>query len=251
MKIFFMCAVVLFTTVNCFSQVAKIKGIQKKTDTTQRAMTSNTVLPKNNNSIPAASQNTNTEKAKPNTEITKTPAETKKNNIVVVKETKVAVPDDMSKASLLDAFIYVSTGTTHILGTGINDNKDPDTHWSCGIFDQSDRPITSFHDDSNSDEYPSGYITPALKMHIDNAANFGDFSNGGRLHINIAPNGHDTWNISQFVIVLDFQNPRIAQRINWNNISLSQDKRDIDLSFYYDGKNFRPRNDPGPKIPHQ
>ncbi len=152
---------------------------------------------------------------------------------------------------MLDAFIYVSTGTTHILGTGINDNKDPDTHWSCGIFDQSDRPITSFHDDSNSDEYPSGYTTPALKMHIDNAANFGDFSNGGRLHINIAPNGHDTWNISQFVIVLDFQNPRIAQRINWNNISLSQDKRDIDLPFYYDGKSFRPRNDPGPKIPHQ
>jgi hypothetical protein len=36
---------------------------------------------------------------------------------------------------------------------------------------------------------------------------------------------------------LDFLNPNSAQKISWQGFRLSQDKRDIDLYFMYDGKN--------------
>jgi hypothetical protein len=156
----------------------------------------------------------------------------------------ITIKVDSAKASLFDAFITVETGisaSTFPISSG--SNKDADTHWSCGIFDQNERPISSFHDDSNSDEYTEASITGPLKMHIDNAAIFGDFSNGGHLHINIAPNGNDTWDIDNFKLTIDFLNPKITKTIEWKRgISLSQDKRDIDLYFVYDGKNFVPRS---------
>uniref|UniRef100_UPI0035BBF1EE hypothetical protein n=1 Tax=Mucilaginibacter sp. TaxID=1882438 RepID=UPI0035BBF1EE len=104
-----------------------------------------------------------------------------------------------------------------------------------------EKPITRFHDDSDNDEYEQGSTTGPLKMHVDNAAVFGDFSNRGHVHINIAPNGNDTWSIVQFSLSLDFLDPKTSQKITWGSMTLSQDKRDVDLYFYYDGNQFVPR----------
>lgn len=135
---------------------------------------------------------------------------------------------DSSKAQLLDVFIQILNGY---------DGKDHDTHWSTGLFDQHDNPISSFHDDSNTDEYVGGTWVGSLKMHSDRAATFGDFANAGRFHINIAPNGNDTWQFG-FFVTLDFINPKFSKTISWGNVTVSQDKRDADLFFAYDGSNF-------------
>jgi hypothetical protein len=166
-------------------------------------------------------------------------ATAEKNHVVPVSGPTGSASPNYSKATLLDAFVTVSTGfSAQTFPVTSGENKDPDTHWSCGIFDQNGRPITSFHDDSNNDEYAQGSITGPLQMHIDNSAVFGDFANGGRIHINIAPNGNDTWGITNFVLAIDFQNPSISQRIAWSSgFEMTQDKRDIDLYFKYDGKN--------------
>jgi hypothetical protein len=232
---------VLLLANNSFAQTPQKSQMAKKKDSIPPMLVEKTVIT-NPNLVTASSVN-----AKPKTAVLEVknsnlastyekPIE--KTSIVPVKETRVPVPPNFSKASLLDAFVTVSTGTslqTFPVTSGYN--KDPDTHWSCGIFDQNGRPITSFHDDSNSDEYAQGSVTGPLQMHIDNSAMFGDFSNGGHLHINIAPNGNDTWGITSFVLAIDFQNPTIAQRITWPGFIMSQDKRDIDLYFMYDGKN--------------
>lgn len=160
-------------------------------------------------------------------------------NLVPAKPATVTPPaPNILQAKLLDAFVTVSTGQSAVaVITTANYNKDPDTHWSCGTFDVNGRPVSSFHDDSNTDEYPEGSVNGPLQMHIDNPAVLGDFATNGHLHINIAPNGNDTWQISAFTLALDFQNPSLSQKISWSNITLSQDKRDIDLYFLWDGKN--------------
>ena len=140
---------------------------------------------------------------------------------------------DYKNASLIDVYITVVTNGIHELGVR-DDNKDPDTHWSCGIFDQYDNDVTSFHDDSDHDEYVNG-STKKLQMHVDKNAVMGDFENIGRLHINIAPNGNDTWIISNFTITLDFGNPKTQQSLTWKNLVLSQDHADQDLYFHFDG----------------
>ena len=76
---------------------------------------------------------------------------------------------------------------------------------------------------------------------MDNSVLFSQFGNGGHVHINIAPNGNDTWDIAQFTLTLDFVNPKLSQTITWPDITLSQDHRDADLYFIYDGQNFVPR----------
>ncbi len=225
---------------NSFSQASPKKQMPKK-DSIPGILVEKTVITQTN--LVRASEVT----TKPKSEVLDTKNSnlastyekpTVKTTIVPLKETRVPPPPNFSKASLLDAFVTVSTAVaapTFPISSG--DNKDPDTHWSCGIFDQNGRPITSFHDDSNSDEYSEGSITGPLQMHIDNSAVFGDFANGGHIHINIAPNGNDTWGIAKFVLAIDFQNPTISQRITWPGFLMSQDKRDIDLYFMYDGKN--------------
>ena len=234
---------VLFLTTNIFSQIPQKKEMQKaKTDTIPKVMVAKTVLPKTNIVKTPATTNTSKptvlETQKSNSAITAAPITGKKTKIIVINEKRIPIPPDLSKASLLDAFVSVSTGYTNPAVIMLsNYNKDPDTHWSCGIFDQNERPITSFHDDSNTDEYPENSTAGPLKMHIDNTAVFDDFSTDGHIHINIAPNGNDTWSITNFTLTLDFINPNITQKLTWTNIELSQDKRDIDLSFYYDGKN--------------
>jgi len=60
------------------------------------------------------------------------------------------------------------------------------------------------------------------------------------IHVNIAPNGNDTWGTTKFVLVIDFQNPNSTQTISWDGFRLSEDKRDIDFYFKYDGKNLVP-----------
>jgi hypothetical protein len=129
-----------------------------------------------------------------------------------------------------------------VIKTGNNsgDNKDPDTHWSFGLIDNNGNPIASFHDDSNNDPYSDGTTTGKLYLIKQNAAIFGSFvqtgnaSYGGRIHINIAPNGHDTWNIDGFTLFLNFTGPTTSQQLTWNHIGLSENKRDVDLTFHYD-----------------
>ena len=147
------------------------------------------------------------------------------------------VPLSLAKAYITDAFISVTTGGANMMLTGTNDNKDPDTHWSCGVFDQNETDITSFHDNSNKDEYANG-SKRVLKMKADKTALFGDFENSGHVHINIAPVGNDTWFISDYTLTLDFLEPKNTQKITWTNIKLDQDNRNVDLYFYYDGNNF-------------
>ena len=105
------------------------------------------------------------------------------------------------------------------------DNKDRDTHWSCGVFDQNEKQVTDFHDNSDNDEYIAGSTTGPLKMNMDNSVLFSQFGNGGHVHINIAPNGNDTWEIAKFTLTLDFVNPKLSQTISWPAITLSQDHR--------------------------
>jgi hypothetical protein len=176
--------------------------------------------------------------AKPNSEV----SVTRNPNLAPAKPTVVpgSIPPqpNILKATLLDAFVTVTTGTSsQTFPVTSGDNKDPDTHWSCGVFDQNGRPITSFHDNSDNDEYVQGSVTGPLQMHIDNPAVLGDFATNGHLHINIAPNGNDTWGITRFVLALDFQNPSLSQKITWPGFTLTQDTRDIDLYFLWDGRN--------------
>lgn len=233
MKPIFLCLSILLLGTNAFSQIPQKRNMQKaKSDTIPKVMVAKTVLPKTNIVKTPATTNTSKptvlETQKSNSAITAAPITGKKNKIIVINETRVP---DYSRSSLLDAFFTLETGTC------LSCNKDADTHWSCGIFDQNGRPVASFHDDSNTDEYAEGSTTGPLKMHIDNAAIFGDFANGGHLHINIAPNGNDAWRMAYFTVAFDFLNPKFSQQLTWFGIDLGQDKRDIDLSFYYDGKN--------------
>jgi len=238
---------------NSFSQVsyALKKELAKKKDSVPPVLYEKTVVTQAK-LAPAASVN-----AKPKTETTvaqnpnlvnasivntrpKTDILLTKNpNLVPVKPVVVPPPaPNMLNAKLLDAFVTVGTGYAAVgLISHSGYNKDPDTHWSCGTFDQNGRPVSSFHDDSDNDEYPEGSVNGPLQMHIDNSAVLGDFATNGHIHINIAPNGNDTWQISSFTLALDFQNPSLSQKLSWSNITLSQDKRDIDLYFLWDGKN--------------
>lgn len=129
------------------------------------------------------------------------------------------------------SYVYVKTGNNS------GDDKDPDTHWSFGVYDANGNSVASFHDNSNNDPYSNGTTTGHLYLAKQKQATFGDFMNGGRVHINIAPNGHDTWNMDEFTLYLNFSNPSITQKLTWPGINLNQDKRDIDLTFHYDKNN--------------
>ena len=160
------------------------------------------------------------------------------NVIAAPKSTKQPIPD-YKNATLVDALITVTTGKNYSVndvGFVSDDNKDGDTHWSCGTFDQANTDITSFHDNSDHDVYNRGSVKN-LQMTVDKVAKMSDFSNIGRYHINIAPNGNDTWNISEVTITMDFDNPKSQQKLTWKNLHLTQDRRDVDMYFHFDGTN--------------
>ncbi len=132
-------------------------------------------------------------------------------------------------------------------GNNSGDDKDPDTHWSFGVFDSNENSVASFHDDSNNDPYSDGTTTKSLYLVQEKRAIFGDFvankkisgvDASGRIHINIAPNGHDTWNIDQFTINLNFVFPDgltvKSQQLTWPGIRMSESNRNVDLLFKYD-----------------
>jgi hypothetical protein len=242
-KCFSLIALMLGVTVNSFSQtsVQKKQAEQKKANTKTPTAVINPVVKKD--TLAKATTKTQPKTAAVNPVIRQ--KTTTKESTLPVRKTlqnnsnqNITIKVDSAKASLFDAFITVETGITFSTIPGSNANKDDNTHWSCGIFDQNDKPVASFHDDSNSDEYEQGSITGPLKMHMDNTATFGDFINEGHIHINIAPDGNDTWGISKYTLTLHFVNPKCEKKLTWYNITLSQDKRDIDLYFYYNGKNF-------------
>lgn len=143
---------------------------------------------------------------------------------------------DYKNATLVSAYVTVVTGVSDGGTVNKDDNKDDDTHWSCGTFDQSNTDVTSFHDNSDHDEYGFG-SRKVLQMKIDKTAVMADFESIGRLHINIAPNGNDTWKIYEFTLTMNFDNPKSQQNIKWKDIVLSQNHTDADLYFYFNGKN--------------
>jgi hypothetical protein len=244
-------SVVLLIANSAFSQVPQKSQMAKKKDSVRPVFVEKTLVP-TPKLVPAS---TLSPKPKEETSVLTNPnlvagsvvnakpksdvSVVKNPYLVPVKPATVTPPaPNILNAKLLDAFVTVSTGQSAptVISTS-NYNKDPDTHWSCGTFDQNGRPITSFHDDSNNDEYAEGTIAGPLQMHIDNPAVLGDFATNGHIHINIAPNGNDTWQIAGFTLALDFQNPSLSQKLSWPTFILSQDKRDIDLYFLWDGKN--------------
>lgn len=211
MKTIFLSLVITLATHHCFSQIPTKKQIPAQpTYNTQKVSESKTQAPKETIVLPEAS--------------------TRKAGTKIIPGSKYSIQPkpDYAKATLVDTYIYVTTGGS------TSNNKDADTHWSCGTFDQVGNSITSFHDDSNHDAYGSG-SKKTLQMKIDRVAALGDFQNLGRLHINIASNGNDTWIISEFTLVMDFDNPKLQQKLTWYNVGLNQDHADIDLYFHFDG----------------
>lgn len=135
------------------------------------------------------------------------------------------------KISPNSSYAYVKTANNS------GDNKDGDTHWSFGLIDNNGNHIASFHDNSNNDLYNSGTTTGHLVLVSEKSATFGNFLTGGRIHLNVAPNGHDTWNIDEFTAFLNFISPDgitiKTQKLTWTHINLSEGKRDVDLGFKY------------------
>lgn len=243
--IFISLSILLTTATSSFSQIPQKREMQKKPDTLLKAKIADTTLYQKNMIKTSPVNHTLVENtvAPKNTNDLKSPV--KKENIASVGPSNMQPGKAM--ASLFDIFMTIQTGTGS--GDGVlitsGDNKDHDTHWSCGVFDfdqnGNEKQVTDFHDNSDNDEYAWGSITGPLKMNMDNSVLFSQFSNGGHVHINIAPNGNDTWGITRFTLTLDFVNPKLSQAITWENISLSQDHRDVDLYFIYDGQNLVPR----------
>ncbi len=126
------------------------------------------------------------------------------------------------------------------------DGKDKDTHYTLELFNSNNQEAAMYVNNSNSDEYakyesnavqmtagtPTGKIIykGSLPLPEMRAPVLADFSNGGRIHISIAPNGHDTWNIQNFKVTLTFQGQK-PHTIQWSSKTLSQDTRDKDLLF--------------------
>ena len=86
---------------------------------------------------------------------------------------------------------------------------------------------------------PTGEIKQvgSLPLSVTREAYVSDFSgNGGIVKILIAPNGHDTWKISNFSLTMYFNNdPSSPRKITWNGFTVSQDSRTKVLEF---DKNF-------------
>ncbi len=240
--IFLFIAILPGMIMNSFSQtsVQKKQAEQKKASTKTPTAVINPVVKKD--TLAKATTKTQPKTAavnpvirqKTTTKASTLPVKTLQSNTSQNMTIKV----DSAKATLNNVYFSLETGL-HVGKLFANSyNKDPDTHWSCGLFDQNENPITSFHDDNDNDEYAEMSTTGPLKMHMDNTATFGDFIDEGHIHINVAPKGNDTWGIGEYTLTLDFVNPKCEKKLTWYNITLSQDKRDVDLYFYYDGKNF-------------
>ena len=129
-----------------------------------------------------------------------------------------------------------------------DDGKDKDTHYTLELFNSNNQEAAMYVNNSNSDEYAkyeSNPVemtagTPTGKMILKGSLPLpemrppvlADFSNGGRIHISISPNGHDTWKIQNFKVTLTFQGQK-PHTIQWSSKTLSQDTRDKD--FLFDG----------------
>ena len=104
------------------------------------------------------------------------------------------VNPDNTSAALSDEYFSLNNET----------DKAATLHYSCILFDKNNRQIASFNDKGSHDEYSAGSQISNLKMQNGNAATFGDFSNGGRLHITIEAKGNENWKISVLKLTLEF-----------------------------------------------
>jgi hypothetical protein len=131
------------------------------------------------------------------------------------------VNPDNASAALSDEYFSLNNETV----------KAANMHYSCILFDKNNRQIASFNDKGSQDEYSAGSEIAALKMQNGNAATFGDFSKGGRLHITIESKGNESWKISVLKLTLEFLNPSLTQNLSWKEIDLSTGKKEVDLFF--------------------
>ncbi len=127
-----------------------------------------------------------------------------------------------------------------------DDGKDRDTHYTLELFNSNGQQAAMYVNNSNTDEYAANESDPvqmtagtptgeikyqgSLPLPVMRAPVLNDFSNGGKLHISITPNGHDTWKIQTLTLTLNFQNQK-PKTITWSGKTLSQDSRDKDLMF--------------------
>ena len=166
-------------------------------------------------------------------------------------------------AKLKTVFVTFTTGS---------DGKDNDTHYNMFLYggNAGTRNNYNGYDNypqtvNNAEPFIAGYKTGPLNVVFGtgqantNAMPFnaylGGFSgadntlygksldmvyfvnHGGIFHMQIYPNGNDTWNISNLALQLNFDGG-ITQTINWKNITVSQNSTQITL--YFDGT-FKPK----------
>ncbi len=127
-----------------------------------------------------------------------------------------------------------------------DDGKDKDTHYTLELFNSKGQEAAIYVNNSNTDEYakyepepiemtagtPTGEtkLSGSLPIPVMRPPVLADFTNGGKIHIKITPNGHDTWKIQSFKIILNFQGQK-PHTIQWSSKTLSQDSREKDLIF--------------------
>ena len=176
----------------------------------------------------------------------------------VVKKEGVAKPQTKpapTPTDLQNAVVNIAVG---------DDGKDRDTYLSISINDGNKRLAAYYGNEGRwglgpipTGEYFSGEsetiptnldasvptgetkLVGALPLPVLREANLLDFAgNGGSIILYMQPNGHDTWKINSFSVILYFNNDSSSpHKITWTGFTLSQDSRT--RAFEFD-KNFNP-----------
>lgn len=132
-----------------------------------------------------------------------------------------SVSQCLPTSKLIDAIVSIQTG---------DDDKDHDTHYTVSVYNKQNKLLASYSD--NSDDKYDDRTTKEKQLKIANGITSDDISiaNGGKVHIEIRPNGHDTWKVSSLKLVLNFEN-NIQKLITVSGLQLSQDSKSNDTFF--------------------
>ena len=125
-------------------------------------------------------------------------------------------------SKLQDAILSIRTG---------NEDKDHDTHFTVFVYNKQNKLLASYIDNSDNDKFDD-LSNKEMQLKIAPGATTDDLmtSNGGRVHIEIRPNGNDTWMIDNLNLVLNFEN-NIQKVITARGLKLSQDSKNNDTFF--------------------
>jgi thiol-activated cytolysin len=124
----------------------------------------------------------------------------------------------------------VTLATAYINGTCGSDGKDNDTHFYYTLYNSAGNVAASYSNTGSNSQY-TNYSSFSTPLNVNTSALQTDFKNGGRLHLHIEPNGHDTWDIQHLTLSLSFANGSPIAPMTWNSIVVSQDNKDYDFSF--------------------